>query len=126
MSKHHWFKKQNWIKRNNWFGLKQRRNGPVASLGFVLALIGGVTIILLSLAALLNFAVYLPFHSPLVGYFGIGAISLVLGVVAVVVSKRANESIWAVALIIVGFLSGGIGGLLALIGGVLGLLSRYI
>jgi hypothetical protein len=45
---------------------------------------------------------------------------------AVVGSKRANELIWAVVLIVVGYLGGGIGGLLTLIGGLLGLLSRYV
>ena len=114
-----------WFKRNGLFR-RQRGKGAVAELGFVLALIGGITIIALSLAALLNFPVYLPFHSPLAGYFGIGVISLVLGVVAVFGSKRVNELVWAVVLMVVGFLGGGIGGLLTLLGGLLGLLSRYV
>ena len=95
-------------------------------IGFILALIGGITIIVLSLAALLNFPIYLPFQSPLAGYFGIGVVSLILGVVAVFGSKRVNELVWAVVLMIVGFLGGGIGGLLTLLGGLLGLLSRYV
>ena len=53
-------------------------------------------------------------------------ISLILGVVAVFGSKRVNEIIWGVVLVAVGFLTGGVGGLLALIGGLVGLLSRYI
>lgn len=95
-------------------------------MGFVLALVGGIILILLSLAALLSFPVNLPFRSPLVGYFGIGAISLILGVVAVFGSKRVNEVVWAAVLMVVGFLAGGIGGLLTLLGGLIGLLSRYI
>ena len=91
-----------------------------------MALVGGVIIILLSLAALLNFPVSLPFHSPLAGYFGIGVITLILGIVAVFGSKRVHELVWAVVLMAVGFLGGGIGGLLALLGGLLGLLSIYI
>jgi hypothetical protein len=114
-----------WFKRNGLFR-RQRGKSAVAELGFVLALIGGITIIALSLAALLNFPVYLPFHSPFAGYFGIGVISLVLGVVAVFGSKRVNELVWAVVLMSVGFLGGGIGGLLTLLGGLLGLLSRYV
>jgi hypothetical protein len=37
-----------------------------------------------------------------------------------------NELVWAVVLIVVGFLAGGIGGLLTLLGGLVGLLSSYI
>jgi hypothetical protein len=115
------FRKSGWLRSVN------RRSGSrtVAKIGYILALLGGIIIILLSLAALLNFSLYLPFHSPLAGYFGIGIITLVLGIVAVFGSRRVNELIWAIVLMVVGFLSGGIGGLLALLGGLLGLLSRY-
>ena len=92
----------------------------------MLALLGGMVIIILSLASLAHFPLYLPIQVPLAGYFGIGVISLILGVVAVVGSKRVNELIWGIVLIVVGFLTGGVGGLLALIGGLVGLLSRYI
>jgi hypothetical protein len=95
-------------------------------LGYILALVGGVIMILFSLAAMLSFVIQIPFRSPITGYFGEGVISLILGVVAVVGSKRANELIWAVVLIVIGYLGGGIGGLLILIGGLLGLLSRYV
>lgn len=95
-------------------------------LGYVLALVGGIIIIVLSLAALAHFPLQLPFRSPLAGYFGIGVISLILGVVTVFGSKRVNELVWGIVVMAVGFLSGGIGGLLALIGGLVGLLSRYV
>jgi len=89
-------------------------------------LVGGLTIVALSLAALAHFPLQLPFQSPLTGYFGIGVISLILGVVAVFGSKRVNELVWGIVVMAVGFLSGGIGGLLALVGGLVGLLSRYL
>jgi hypothetical protein len=117
--------KRNWFKRQNWFGRK-RGKGTIATFGYILALVGGVVVILLSLATLLNFPVYLPFRSPLGGYFGIGVVTLILGVVAVFGSKRVNELVWAVIVMAVGFLAGGIGGLLALLGGLVGLLSKYI
>jgi len=95
-------------------------------LGYVLALVGGIVITVLSLLAILSFPLYLPLRVPLSGYFGVGVISLILGVVAVFGSKRVNELIWGIVLMAVGFLVGGIGGLLALIGGLIGLLSRYV
>jgi hypothetical protein len=94
-------------------------------IGYVLALLGGIIIIALSLAAIAHFPLYLPIRVPLGSYVGIGVISLILGIVAVFGSKRANELIWGIILMAVGFLTGGIGGLLAIIGGLVGFLSRY-
>lgn len=92
----------------------------------MLALLGGIIIVVLSLASIANFHLAPPFISPLTGYFGIGAISVILGIVAVFGSKRVNELIWGIVVMAVGFLTGGIGGLLALLGGLVGLLSRYV
>jgi hypothetical protein len=90
-----------------------------------LALLGGIVIVVLSLAALAKYPLYLPIQVPLAGYFGIGIISLILGLVAVFGSKHVNQLIWRIVLMIVGFLAGGIGGLLAIVGGLVGVLSRY-
>jgi hypothetical protein len=49
-----------------------------------------------------------------------------LGVVVVVGSKRVNQLIWAAVLIVAVYLGGGMGGLLMSIGGLVGLLSRYV
>jgi len=104
---------------------RRRGSNTIARFGYILSLIGGLFIIALSAAALLSFPLLVPFHSPLSGYFGIGVITLVLGIVTVFGSRRVNQLAWAVVLMVVGFLSGGIGGLLTLVGGLLGLLSRY-
>ena len=94
--------------------------------GHTLALFGGIIIVGLSLAAMINYPVDLPIRSPMAGYFSLGVISLLLGIVAIFGSKRIDELVWGVGLMIIGFLSGGIGGLLTLIGGLVGLLSRYV
>jgi MFS superfamily sulfate permease-like transporter len=95
-------------------------------LGYVLALLGGIIIIALGLASIARYPTILPFQVPLAGYFGIGVISLILGIVAVFGSKRVNELIWGVVLMAVGFLAGGIGGLLAILGGLVGLPLMYV
>ena len=82
--------------------------------------------IIFSLLSMTSYAVALPFQSPIAGFFGLGIISLILGVVAVIGSKRAGQLLWAIVLIIIGFIGGGIGGLLVLIGGLLGLISHFI
>lgn len=91
----------------------------------MLALLGGIIIIALSLASLVHYPIDLPIQVPLGNYIGIGIVSLILGVVVVFGSKRVNELAWGVILMVVGFLIGGIGGMLALIGGLVGLLARY-
>jgi len=98
----------------------------VWELGYALALLGGIITIALSLASILHYPVNIPIQVPLAGYIGIGVVSLILGAVAVFGSKRVNQIIWGVVLVAVGVLTGGIGGLLALAGGLVGLLSRYI
>lgn len=83
--------------------------------------------IIVGLLSLVRYAVPFPFESPIGGFFGSGIITIILGVVAVIGSKRVSELIWAIVLIIVGFVGGGwIGGLLVLVGGVLGLLAHFI
>ena len=58
--------------------------------------------------------------------FGFAFLPLILGIVAIIVAKRVTELVWAIILIVVGYLGGGIGGILVLLGGLLGLLSRFI
>jgi len=82
--------------------------------------------VILGVLGMLSFAVMMPFASPIGGFFGSGIVTMILGIVAIVLSKRVSELLWAVVLIVIGFLGGGIGGLLVLIGGILGLLSRFI
>jgi hypothetical protein len=94
--------------------------------GYILAIIGGILMIIFSILGMLSYAVALPFQSPVAGLFGAGIITLILGIVAVVGSKRVTQLLWAIVLIIVGFVGGGIGGLLVLIGGILGLLTHFI
>jgi hypothetical protein len=100
--------------------------GTLGYLAYILAIVGGILMIIFGLLSLVGYAISIPFQSPIGGFFGSGIINLILGVVAVIGSKRVSEMIWAIVLIIVGFIGGGIGGLLVLIGGVLGLLSRFI
>jgi hypothetical protein len=57
--------------------------------------------------------------------FGFALLPLIIGVIAVVGAKHSSELIWAIVLIVAGYIAGGIGGLLVLIGGIVGLISRY-
>jgi hypothetical protein len=78
---------------------------------------------------LLEFVFTLPFGSPLEGLNigrGFGLIPLILGIVSIIGAKYVNRLEWTIILIILGFIGGGIGGLLVLVGGILGLVSVLI
>ncbi len=94
---------------------------------YYLVLIGGVILVILGLLALIGHAISLPFGVPLPGMtFGFAFLPLILGIVAIILAKRVFELVWAIVLIVVGFLGGGIGGLLVLLGGLLGLILHFI
>jgi hypothetical protein len=56
-------------------------------------------------------------------FFTYGDIVVIIcGVVAIIGSKSANTLVWAIVLLIVGIISGGLGGLLVILGGLIGLI----
>ena len=83
--------------------------------------------VVLSLLGLIGHAVTIPFQVPLTGMtFGFALLPLILGIIAIVGAKHVTELVWAIVLIIIGFIGGGIGGILVLLGGLLGLISKYV
>lgn len=110
--------------RIKWF--KKRHQNVVSELGYVLALVGAVVMILLSLASFFGLAIALPFQVPIAAMFGSAIIGIILGVVAFIGSKHVRELVWAVVLLVIGFVGGGLGGIMVLLGGLLGILSRFI
>jgi hypothetical protein len=99
----------------------------IGQFAYYLTLIGGILLVLFNLLALVGHAISLPFSVPLLGMtFGFAFLPLILGIVAIILAKRVTELEWAIVLIIVGFLGGGIGGILVLLGGLLGLISKYV
>lgn len=95
---------------------------------YLLVLIGGILMILLSVLSFLGMAFMSFGMMPGLGLFAsFGAIvGIILGIVAIFGSKHVTELLWAIILIVVGLVGGGIGGLLVLVGGIIGLLSKYI
>ena len=58
---------------------------------------------------------------------GYEILGLILGIVAIIVSRRATEPLWAIVLIVIGIIMlQGIGALLVLLGGILGLAFKYL
>jgi hypothetical protein len=95
----------------------------VSRLAYYLALIGGILLVLLGILSLIGYSfVIIPAYIPW-GFAYAGAIvSIVCGIIAVVGAKSAATLVWAVVLIIVGIIGGGLGGLLVIFGGIVGLI----
>jgi hypothetical protein len=94
----------------------------VSRIAYILALLGGILMVILGLLSLIgsSFENFRPF---LHWGFAYGSIvTIICGVIAIVGSKSATTLVWAIVLIIVGIIGGGLGGLLVALGGLLGLI----
>lgn len=99
----------------------------IAHAAYLLALVGGILMVLFSLLGFLGFAMMIPFGMHMPSFFaGFDILALILGIIAIVGSKHVTELIWGIVLIIIGILGGGLGGLLVAVGGILGLASKYV
>ncbi|MEN8615330.1 hypothetical protein ABFB09_08670 [Dehalogenimonas sp. THU2] len=93
----------------------------VTRLASTMALIGGVLMIVFGGLGLIGSH----FSGLFFGWrfsFG-GIVTIVGGVIAVIGAKQAANLGWAIVLIIVGSIGGGLGGFLVLIGGIFGLVA---
>lgn len=93
----------------------------VSRVAYYLALIGGILMIVLGLLGFVqsSFGGFYFYW----GYAYGGIVTLICGAIAVIGAKSANTLVWAIVLIIVGIVGGGLGGLLVALGGILGLLT---
>lgn len=107
-------------------------NASLREISRVLSTIGGVLLVIFGALELFGGAIGYFGHpmwtAPLLTSFQIShraIIALICGIVALVGAKRSPDLAWDVILIIVGAIAGGIGGLLALMGGVIGIAAKY-
>ena len=103
-------------------------NKGLAYWGYILALIGGILIIVFALLALIGNSLGSAF-SP-AGYYLTGAlysvVAIIIGVICVIGSKSVGTLVWAIVLLVLGIVSGGIGGALVILGAILGLISIFV
>ena len=92
----------------------------VSRIAYILALIGGILMVIFGLLGLIgtSFGPFLYW-----GYAYGSIVTIICGVIAIIGAKSANTLVWAIVLIIVGIVGGGLGGLLVAIGGILGLIT---
>ncbi|MGA2790482.1 MAG: hypothetical protein ABSF00_06925 [Candidatus Bathyarchaeia archaeon] len=100
----------------------------LGKLAYLLALIGGVILVIQGLLSFVGmaFMMFMPSVLGSVGGAFWGIIEIILGIVAIYGSKRATDLTWDIILIVVGVIGGGLGGILILIGGIVGLASKYV
>ncbi len=94
----------------------------ITRLAYPLALTGGILMAVFGVVALLQSPLRNAFFSW--SFFDGGLVTLAGGIVAVVGAGRVRDLAWSIVLVVIGIVGGGLGGLLVLISGVLGLLSR--
>ena len=104
------------------------RTGSLGQLAYILALIGGIILVIQGILSFLGMA-FLMFVPSIVDpsmdpFWGI--IEIVLGIIAIMGARRATDLTWDIILIVVGVIAGGLGGLLVLLGGIVGLLLRFV
>lgn len=94
-------------------------------IGYILALIGGIILVITGGLGLLGYVFSFLFESPVGGLTGFGRdiIKIILGAISIAGSRYASRLEWAIILIVVGYFGGGLGGLLVLVGGILGLIA---
>jgi di/tricarboxylate transporter len=103
-------------------------NASLGRLAYYLALIGGIILVIQGILSFVGMA-FMMFMPSMLGALGgafWGIIEIILGLVAFYGAKRVNDLVWDIVLIIVGVLGGGLGGILVLLGGIVGLASKYL
>jgi len=102
--------------------------GLLGRLAYILALIGVILMVVFRLLGFAGVAIGSMFSFGMPRLFpGYEILGLILGIVAIIIAKRATQPVYAIVLILIGIIDlQGIGALLVLLGGLLGLASKYI
>jgi hypothetical protein len=103
-------------------------NASLGKLAYYLALIGGIILIIQGLLSFVGMAFMILMPSLLGALGGAfwGIIEIILGIVAIYGAKRLPDLMWDIVLIVVGVLGGGLGGVLVLLGGIVGLVCKFL
>ena len=95
------------------------------SLSRAILLIGGIVAIAFGATALgASITSYRALSDAFTNSFG-PLLGIIVGVVALVASSRIKDEAIAIVMAVLGFLAGGLGGILVAIGGIWALISRY-
>ena len=96
----------------------------IGKVAYILTLIGGILLVIFGILSLLSIGL----NGPSFLYWSVysfaysGIVMLICGVIAVIGAKYVTTLVWAIVLIIIGLIGGGLGGLLVLLGAIIGLI----
>jgi hypothetical protein len=93
--------------------------------GYILALVGGIIIVISGILSIIG-SPFMGAYSILgaVGAFFSGIAQLIIGIICIVAAKWVRSLAWAIILLILGVIAGGIGGVLVAIGAILGFIDQ--
>jgi hypothetical protein len=93
-------------------------------MSYVLVIVGGIVLVISGIASLIGMGVLAP---SALGYVAGGDfLQMILGVAAFFLAKRVKELVWAIVLVVIGFIGGGIGGVLVALGGIASLVAIFL
>jgi hypothetical protein len=97
----------------------------LAYTGYILALIGGIILIITGALGFLGVAfIIIATGLERLGTMGRDVFTIILGILAIVGARYTDTLGWSIGLIIIGLVASGLGGVLVLVGGILGLVYR--
>ena len=98
--------------------------GLLGKISYILVVVGGIVMVISGIASLIGMTILAP---SVLGYvFGGDVLQMILGAVAFFFAKRVGQLIWAIVLTIIGFIGGGIGGALVVVGGIASLVAIFL
>jgi hypothetical protein len=106
-----------------WFA-KGLAGGLLGKIAYILVLVGGIVMVISGIASLIGMGVLAP--SALGFVFGGDILQMILGVAAFFLARRVGQLIWAIVITVIGFIGGGIGGILVALGGIASLIAIFL
>ena len=104
------------------------RKSELWSLAKVLVLVGGIVLLVTGLLQVLSGGVSLLAESVLngVGGVGEGLVKVVVGLIALFAYRFLKSLAWAIVVLVLGIIAGGLGGVLLLLGAIVALVATFV
>ena len=109
--------------------MPRKKTTTLPYIGYILALIGGIIIILFGLLDLLEVGGRIFRDISLLSFLSgttRALFQIIIGIVCTVGSKFVSKLVWATVLLILGIVAGTIGGTLVAIGAILGIVAQLL
>lgn len=109
--------------------MTRKSASTLSYVGYILALLGGIIIILFGLFDLLGVAFRVFRDISLLSFLSgtlFALVQIVIGIVCIIGSRFISKLVWAIILLILGIIAGTLGGSLVVIGAILGLVSTLL